>query len=242
MTTKRQARWTCLTCGEGGLAPTKPRRDDVRRYCLSCSAKTGRLVEKVAPSLEKKREAQTARTQERSKKKRQKEAARRGRVTANERLVKKREKLVQVEAERLWKLLTPYHKGKPIPRIVITDTRQTRGASGHWQGGGFFSSGEITLRLVPFESGRFHEARSWKVLLHELCHAACPPKYGDSHHREFYYAMKTTTEKRWKCSISFGSLTGNRWGYHVDDVILSQLLRLDVVKFPIPETRQRPIK
>jgi len=116
VTNKRQARWTCLTCGEGGLAPTKPRRDDVRRYCLSCSAKTGRLVEKVAPSLEKKREAQTARTQERSKKKRQKEASRRVRITAHERLVQKREKLVRAEAERLWKLLTPYHKGKPIPR------------------------------------------------------------------------------------------------------------------------------
>lgn len=242
MTTKKQARWTCLNCGEGGLAPTKPRRDDVRRYCLPCSAKSGRLVERVSPSLEKRREAAGVKTRERSKKKRATLSAKRQKVTANERLVKKREKLVLEEAERLWKLLTPYHKGKSIPRIVITDTRQKRGASGYWRGNGFWSSGEITLRLVPFGTGNFHEARSWKVLLHELCHAACPPKAGDSHHREFYYAIKYTAEKRWKCFISFASLTGNQWGYHVDDVILGQLLTLGVVKFPLPETRQRPIK
>ena len=240
MTTKKQARWTCLNCGEGGLAPTKPRRDDVRRYCLPCSAKSGRLVERVSPSLERRREAQAARTRERSKKKKARVSAQRQKVTANERLVKKREKLVLEEAQRLWKLLTPYHKGKRIPRIVITDTRQKRGASGYWIRNGFYE--EITLRLVPFGTGHFHEARSWKVLLHELCHAACPPKDGDSHHREFYYAMKYTTEKRWRCSISFASLTGNRWGYSVDAVILEQLLSLRVVKFPLPETRQRPIK
>lgn len=240
MTTKKQARWTCLNCGEGGLAPTKPRRDDVRRYCLPCSAKSGRLVERVSPSLERRREAQAARTRERSKKKKARVSAQRQKVTANERLVKKREKLVLEEAQRLWKLLTPYHKGKRIPRIVITDTRQKRGASGYWIERGYYE--EITLRLVPFETGYFHEARSWKVLLHELCHAACPPKDGDSHHREFYYAMKYTTEKRWRCSISFASLTGNRWGYSVDAVILEQLLSLRVVKFPLPETRQRPIK
>ena len=242
MTTKKQARWTCLNCGEGGLAPTKPRRDDVRRYCLPCSAKSGRLVERVSPALEKRREAQAVKTRERSKKKKARVSEQRQKVTANERLVKKREKLVLDEAQRLWKLLTPYHKGKPIPRIVITDTRQKRGASGYWSGDGFWSSGEINLRLVPFLTGHFHQARSWEVLLHELCHAACPPKAGDSHHREFYYAMKTTTEKRWRCSISFASLTGNQWGYHVDDVILKQLLTLGVVKFPLPETRQRPIK
>jgi hypothetical protein len=132
VTTKKQARWTCLNCGEGGLAPTKPRRDDVRRYCLPCSAKTGRLVERVSPSLERRREAQAARTRERSKKKKARVSAQRQKVTANERLVKKRQKLINEEAQRLWKLLTPYHKGKRIPRIVITDTRQKRGASGYW--------------------------------------------------------------------------------------------------------------
>lgn len=44
------------TSHEGKLAPSRPRKDDIRRYCLVCSEKTGRLVERVAPRLEAKRE------------------------------------------------------------------------------------------------------------------------------------------------------------------------------------------
>lgn len=54
-------RRVCPQCGTGINAPERPRRDDVRRYCLTCSAKTGRLVERVAPTLEKQRTAQAER-------------------------------------------------------------------------------------------------------------------------------------------------------------------------------------
>ena len=43
----KQSRWKCPTCGHGLLAPTRPRRNDVRRYCLPCSSKAGVLVERV---------------------------------------------------------------------------------------------------------------------------------------------------------------------------------------------------
>jgi hypothetical protein len=55
------ARWVCPTCNEGKLAPRRPRRDDVRRYCLPCSEKSGRLVSRVNPTLESKRQARKAR-------------------------------------------------------------------------------------------------------------------------------------------------------------------------------------
>jgi hypothetical protein len=45
-------RWVCPKCNEGVLAPARPRRDDVRRYCLSCSARTGRLVVRICPARE----------------------------------------------------------------------------------------------------------------------------------------------------------------------------------------------
>lgn len=51
-----QRRWQCPSCGSGLLAPGRMRRDDTRRFCLSCSAKTGRLVERVCPALERQRE------------------------------------------------------------------------------------------------------------------------------------------------------------------------------------------
>lgn len=50
-------RWVCPNCGQAVNAPQRPRRDDVRRYCLTCSAQTGRLVERAAPALERKRAA-----------------------------------------------------------------------------------------------------------------------------------------------------------------------------------------
>jgi hypothetical protein len=60
----KQVRWKCAICDHGLLAPTKPRKNDVRRYCLPCSSKSGKLVERVAPSLEKQREQQEGSSQE----------------------------------------------------------------------------------------------------------------------------------------------------------------------------------
>lgn len=57
-----RVRWTCPT-GKGCpavLASPRPRRDDVARYCLACSAERGRLVLRVAPALEAKRETKIA--------------------------------------------------------------------------------------------------------------------------------------------------------------------------------------
>jgi hypothetical protein len=44
--------WVCPRCKDGCKAPSRPRRDDVRRYCLACSKATGRLVERVSPAIQ----------------------------------------------------------------------------------------------------------------------------------------------------------------------------------------------
>lgn len=73
-------RWVCPKCGEGTLAPSRPRRDDVRRYCLGCSSETGRLVEREAPAIRKATEERARRKREAREKKerreREREAAR----------------------------------------------------------------------------------------------------------------------------------------------------------------------
>jgi hypothetical protein len=56
----KQVRWACPNGCAAVLGPTKPRRDDVKRYCLACSAVRGRLVERTAPALERAREAREA--------------------------------------------------------------------------------------------------------------------------------------------------------------------------------------
>ena len=72
-----QRRWQCPRCGSGLLGPGRMRRDDTRRFCLSCSADTGRLVERVCPALEHKREQAKAGRAERASAQRVAERARR---------------------------------------------------------------------------------------------------------------------------------------------------------------------
>lgn len=58
MAAARRTRWVCPECGDGRLGPTKPRKNNVVRYCLPCSEKAGVLVERETPALTKRREAQ----------------------------------------------------------------------------------------------------------------------------------------------------------------------------------------
>jgi hypothetical protein len=48
------SKWGCPKCGHVQLAPKRPRRNDLRRYCVPCSVQTQRLVERVNPSRQKK--------------------------------------------------------------------------------------------------------------------------------------------------------------------------------------------
>ncbi len=56
--------WVCPSCGGGLLAPGRPRRDDVRRYCLPCSEATGRLVARTCPAADRERAARAERGRE----------------------------------------------------------------------------------------------------------------------------------------------------------------------------------
>lgn len=47
--------WECPLCETRKRGPTKPRLDATVRFCLSCSAKSDRLVKRVCPALEQKR-------------------------------------------------------------------------------------------------------------------------------------------------------------------------------------------
>ena len=49
--------WKCPECGSGVRGPERPRKNNVVRFCLPCSAKVGVLVERIIPALEVKRKA-----------------------------------------------------------------------------------------------------------------------------------------------------------------------------------------
>jgi hypothetical protein len=226
----KQVRWKCANCNHGLLAPMKPRKNDVRRYCLPCSAKTGKLVERVSPTLEKQRATKTVQrkvqTQKKNAKVSVKKKARREKASA----VNKRQAMIEKEGQRIWKLMEAWHKGRPMPKITIVNARNSLGG-GHatrW-------SNEIQVNINRKQTERSSKW-AWYVLAHELAHCACPPvrtngKW-DVHHKEFYRALKHACEKRWKVTVSFAEVRGEQYGYAVDYLIEPQVR--DAVEFAVP--------
>lgn len=75
-TRTKRVRWECPNGEHAGvLGSTRPPKDSIVRYCLPCSEATGRLVERVAPALERKRAAKTAARKTRAQKKQARDEA-----------------------------------------------------------------------------------------------------------------------------------------------------------------------
>jgi hypothetical protein len=206
MTTK-QVRWKCLNCDSGVLAPSRPRKDDVRRYCLKCSAKTGKLVERVAPSLEKKREASKAKSTQKQKVKRAKIAQAKTSHSGFD---------VEKEAQRLWKILqTQENKPtRPIPSIKIVNRKRSASS-----GVCYYGEHAVTLNLGT------ETIDAWETLAHELNHAIGHR----GHDHNFYRSLKQLTETRWKIRVN--SFDWSRAGYNCDWDLRKQLKSKEVVKF-----------
>ena len=193
----KNVRWKCPTCDNGVLAPSRPRMNDIRRYCLPCSKKAGVLVERVAPALEKQRAVRAEANKAKAKAKRATTAKRNAPKKAAEAAMKKRDAAFNKEADRLWAIFQEVIPNRDIrsrPPLNIVFTRQNRGASGVWNG---FTA---TVRVGRGSEGG---VRTWKVLAHELCHAAHGRSGmgGESHGREFYTILREVTERRWKVRI-----------------------------------------
>ena len=78
----KRVRWNCPNGCPGILASTRPPKDSIERYCLVCSAKTGRLVLRIAPALENKRTAAAASAAAKAKRQRASAAVKRARAKA----------------------------------------------------------------------------------------------------------------------------------------------------------------
>jgi hypothetical protein len=218
------ARWKCPTCNAGVIAPTKPRKNDVRRYCLPCSAKAGVLVERSAPALEKKREAKKETTKKKTTAKRATISKNNAPAKEQARIDAQRVKMIHKEAERIWRLMQPYHNGRPLPRIKIV-----RGQNRGRQYGHAMSFINLIQVNVDLDQTIHRSRRVWQVLAHELAHCAVPPKATangkrDVHSKEFYQCLREVWQKRWKCSISFFKVS--TWGYSVDYIIQNQATHL----------------
>lgn len=225
----KQVRWKCPNCDDGLLAPSRPRRNDVRRYCLPCSTKSGRLVDRLAPSLDKQREKRTAIVQQQNKEKRVRVAKKLQPKKEQQRIDEMRAKMIHKEAERIWELMKPYHKGRQLPQITIAKGQNRGRQYGHAD-----SYSKYIQVNVDREQSVRRSKRVWQVLAHELCHCAVPPiiRNGarDVHSREFYHCLRDIWQRRWACEISFAKVS--TWGYSVDYIIHGQAD--DNIKWVLP--------
>jgi SprT-like family len=161
-------RWVCPTCGSGALAPARPRKDDVRRYCPTCSAKTGRLVERTCPSLEAARERKAASRTAARRRRQQREAAA---LTARH-VVDGMD--VRDELARLCRL-SFVRRHFPVPRhspieMTVAWSKTKSQTTGHAK------LYEWRIHLGLYAGCPRHEAQA--LLAHELAHAILPPRVG----------------------------------------------------------------
>lgn len=186
-------RWVCPACGAGVLAPERPRKDDTRRYCLPCSAKTGRLVERTCPALDKARVERAARSAART-------------VTTRQRAA---------EAERAKHTAGPYDliaEAKRFMRLPAMAGLKTfpafefRRSAHKWQSTGTAWDTWPAARITITIGTNPHDAPG--VVLHEMVHALLP---GEQHSTLFWSTLQRAAREAWpKARFDFAN-NPNGW-------------------------------
>lgn len=196
-------RWVCPSCSAGLLAPDRPRLDDVRRYCLPCSQRSGRLVQRACPALERERAQRAERSKERAAAKRSKERQRAEAARSHSGVN------IDREAAKLWRLMAPYHRGRALPEIEIR--RRPAG----------YSTGRASSRRVVMTLGAGEPPCGVLMLLaHELAHSACP---GSGHQERWADCYSQAARERWGREHFTGIRPAR--GYAVDPYIEQGIAR-----------------
>lgn len=162
-------RWVCPSCQSGVLAPERPRRDDTRRYCLACSTKSGRLVERTCPTLDRQRglRAETLRYQRTVAKTTAERQAREQRTVAGIDL--------HDEARRFWRLPSLVEARRASWRtpgriaLPTIEWRRDRTGMKSWTSGTCWTQHQRIVITIGYSP-----ADAVEVVLHELVHAALP--------------------------------------------------------------------
>jgi len=171
MAKAKQKRWACTQCNKVKLGKLRPRKNDIIRWCLDCSKKTGYLVERV-PVVKPKTKTKTKKSKTRktarswiSNPRYQWEAPYIFRITKKINLMLAAEVLCKSSGwqrpkimKELWKRTVNIGNGIEAKNpITIRRTHET------WESTGCAWFG------VKMTAGTCF-ARSLNTLLHELCH------------------------------------------------------------------------
>lgn len=200
-------RWVCPSCGDSVLAPDRPRRDDVRRYCLPCSSASGRLTERTCPARDRQAAERAERRAARTITKRQRERSQQ----------RDRESIggvhLPTEAARLWRLPSmrePHRGRKPLPLIEIRRGTQE------------FSPGHAYGSRITMTTGS--PGSTLACLLHELVHCAVGVRRG--HDARFWETVRACAAEAWpEADFNFKDAPTRGW----------QLGQWIAARIPLPE-------
>lgn len=237
-----QKRWVCPDCGKGALAPSKMTEVDVRRYCLPCSKRTGKLVRRTCPALTVERERAK---QQRLAREQRKRATRRRQNLAKREAQIARETVCGVVVRALvrkWLTLAAWptrhasRRGESggmnvfqlrqgAPEIVI---RRSKKNDERWTGHAFDGYRiTMTFPLAWKEATPRRLAAVFELVLHEMCHLAVGLKVG--HGDDFNKALCAAAESLWQVEVSYRYGNG---GYgpsrRIHDVLTAKLEALGV--------------
>lgn len=169
MSKPKRVRWVCPNDAHPGvLGPRQPRMDSLVRYCLPCSQEAGRLVQRVAPALERQRQEAAERAKAKDKARRQRAARQRqeAKEADAQRYVTAGVDL-RAELQRLVRLRAFGGPQGPLTRMVpkLTVTHRSRKPSTRL-GSALLGSQRIHMAIYPGQTA----AMAKEVLLHELVH------------------------------------------------------------------------
>lgn len=158
MAASKRTRWVCPNGCPAVLGPLRPRRENVVRYCLACSAKAGKLVERTAPAMEKKAQAGAERSAAKAKARREREAAREARKWTVDSVD------LRVAMQKALTLPTLKILAKRPPEFTIAHSR----TKDYTTGQASYRDHSIHLTIGVGENA----TRAVGVMLHELAHHA----------------------------------------------------------------------
>ena len=216
--------WKCPNCGKGKRAASRLRKNASDRFCLDCSAKSPTLVERVAPRLEKKREASKTRSKAKAAKKRERAVARY--MVGGVDMVASFARAKRLRCWKRWKV------DRYVERLGMNFVRRKDGETSgrHWNGRG---SIHISAGVDPFDVE--------KTIVHEIVHEAharrglqrvAGRKTRACHDAEFHDMLRVAACEYFgfpgeKVSLAYQHAGGAARAYSMDDALRAVRRELD---------------
>ncbi len=203
----------------------------MRRYCLACSTKTGRLIPRVCDALERKRAAKREQSkEERHKTRVRADAAELRRCSVG---------TMDLRVELAW--MVKHFELERTPLVSIT--RGRAGSRGYAYYGSRKNPGSISLTIgerTPYTSLC---AQLWEYLLHEVIHS-----FGVEHGAEMCAEVDRACLARWGVDVRSGSdgfptgRVGKEKTYRFDGVAIQAICAAVEKVYTSPPTRAPTLK